>query len=172
MDEIVDVVDINDNVIGRELKSKCHNKMMLHRGAAILVFKDRSYTQIIIQKRSMRKTSNPGRFCIPGGHISSGEEYISGAKRELQEELFHKQKLPKEIIFEELFKIKKITDNDYEFNVVYRVVYSGNFSNDPNEVEDYFSENINETLKKIKTKPHNYTETTRLLLKEYQKRFM
>ena len=120
----------------------------------------------------MRKTSNPGRFCIPGGHISSGEEYISGAKRELQEELFHKQKLPKEIIFEELFKIKKITDNDYEFNVVYRVVYSGNFSNDPNEVEDYFSENINETLKKIKTKPHNYTETTRLLLKEYQKRFM
>jgi|SRR3989338_264159 len=172
MDEIVDIVDEEDKIIGQELKSRCHSNMILHRGTAILVFKDNSYTKIIIQKRSIKKTSNPGKFCIPGGHISSGEDYITGAKRELQEELFHKQELPGEIKFEELFKTKKSTDNDYEFNVVYRVVYFGNFLNDADEVEDYFFENIKETLKKIKTEPENYTETTRLLLKEYQERFM
>jgi len=171
MEEDVDIVDENDNVVDRELKSKCHRDMLLHRGAAILVFKDNSYTETIIQKRSM-KISNPGKLCIPGGHLSSGEDYITGAKRELQEELFHWQELPKEIEFEELFKIKKSTDHDYEFNVVYRVVHLGPFSKDPDEVEDYFFEDIKETLKKIKTEPKNYTETTALLLKEYQKRFM
>src|SRR3989344_6175811 len=172
MDEIVDIVDEEDKIIGQELKSRCHNNMILHRGVAILVFKDDSYTKTIIQKRSMKKTSNPGEYCIPGGHISSGEDYITGAKRELREELFHGQELPKEIVFEELFKIKKSTDHDYEFNVVYRIIYLGSFSNDPDEVEDYFCEDIKETLKKIKAEPENYTETTALLLKEYQKRFM
>ena len=65
-----------------------------------------------------------------------------------------------------------LKDDDYEFNVVYRVVHLGPFSKDPDEVEDYFFEDIKETLKKIKTEPKNYTETTALLLKEYQKRFM
>lgn len=172
MDEIVDVVDENDNIVGQELKSKCHTNKILHRGVAILVFQDNSFKETIIQKRSMKKTSNPGKLCIPGGHLSLGDDYITGAKRELQEEMFHKQELPKEIKFEELFKIKKSTDSDYEFNVVYRVVHLGPFSNDPDEVESYFFEDIKETLKKIKTEPENYTGTTRLLLKEYKQRFL
>ena len=52
------------------------------------------------------------------------------------------------------------------------MVHLGPFSKDPDEVEDYFFEDIKETLKKIKAEPENYTETTALLLKEYQKRFM
>lgn len=53
MDEIVDIVDENDKVIGQELKSRCHSDIILHRGTAILVFKDNSYTQMIIQKRNL-----------------------------------------------------------------------------------------------------------------------
>ena len=172
MDEIVDVVDENDNVIGQELKSKCHTNMILHRNAAILVFKDNFYKEIIIQKRSMKKISNIRKLCIPAGHLSSGEDYITGAKRELQEEMFQGQELPKKIKFEELFKIKKSTDKDYEINMVYRIVHPGPFYNDPDEVESYFFEDIKETLKKIKIHPENYTETTIFLIKEYQKRFM
>ena len=81
MDEIVDIVDEEDKIIGHELKSRCHSNMILHRGTAILVFKDNSYAKTIIQKRSIKKTSNPGKYCIPGGHISSGEDYITGAKK-------------------------------------------------------------------------------------------
>ena len=172
MGEIIDVVDENDNVVSQELKSKCHTNMILHRGATIFVFKDNSYRETIIQKRSTEKASNFGKLCIPGGHLSSGENYLAGAKRELQEEMFYEQELPKKIKFEKLFKIKKSTDKDYEFNVVYRVVYFGPFSNDPDEVESYFFENIKETLKKIKAEPENYTETTIFLLNEYHKRFM
>ena len=172
MDEIVDVVDENDNLIGQGLKSKCHTNMILHRGAAIFVFKDNSYRETLIQKRSMEKASNPGKLCIPGGHLSSRENYLAGAKRELQEEMFYEQELPKKIKFEELFKIKKSTDKDYEFNLVYRIVHPGPFYNDPDEVESYFFEDIKETLKKIKIHPKNYTETTIFLLNEYQKRFM
>ncbi len=170
MDEIIDMVDKNDIVIGKELKSKCHHDMILHRGATIIVFKDKSYTEIIIQRRS-RTSTKPGKLCLPGGHISSGENYLAGAKRELQEELFHNQELPREIEFEKLFKIKKSTDDDPEFHVVYRIVYDGHFNNDTGEVENYSWENIEETIKKIKKEPENYTETTILLLKEYKRRF-
>jgi len=138
MDELVDIVDENDKVIGQELKLKCHANKILHRGVAILVFKDASFKEILIQKRSMKKLSNPGQFCVPGGHLSSGDSYLIGAKRELQEEEFHNQELPKEITFEELYKIKKFTDNDYEFHQVYRVFYPGPFVNDPEEVEFLF----------------------------------
>jgi isopentenyldiphosphate isomerase len=171
MDEIVDIVDDQDKIIGQELKSNCHANKLLHRGAAILVFKDNSYQDTLIQKRSIIKNSNPQKSCIPGGHLSSGDKYIDGAKRELQEENFHEQKLPSEIEFEELFKIKKSTDNDHEFNVVYRVIYPGPFSNDPKEVEDSYFMNINSLVIDIDKNPENYTETTRLLVKEYQKRY-
>lgn len=171
MDEIIDIVDKNNMVIGQELKSKCHRDRILHRGATIIVFKDKSYTEIIIQKRS-RTSTKPGKFCLPGGHLSSGEDYLAGAKRELREELFHNQELPKEIEFKKLFKIKKSADDDQEFHVVYYVVYGGPFNNDLGEVENFFWENIKETVKKIKNEPENYTETTALLLNEYQRKFM
>ena len=50
MDEIVDIVDENDNVIGQELKSNCHKNKILHRGANIFVFKDKSFKEILLQK--------------------------------------------------------------------------------------------------------------------------
>jgi isopentenyldiphosphate isomerase len=172
MDEIVDIVDENDNLVGQELKSKCHANKILHRGAAILIFKDESFKEILIQKRSLKKTVKPGKLSIPAGHLSLGENYFTGAKRELQEELFHKQKLPSRLKFEKLFKIKKFADNDYEFNVVYRIIYPGPFFNDPEEVEDSYFEDINETLSKVKKESREYTETTILLLEEYKQRFI
>ncbi len=77
-----------------------------------------------------------------------------------------------DIKFEELFKIKKFTDNDYEFMTLFRIISQGPFDPDPEEVESYFFEDIYETLKKIESEPENYTGTTILLLKEYKKRFL
>lgn len=172
MTERVDIVDENDNVIGQEFKIKCHAESIRHRGSAVFVFRDNSFKETLIQKRSMTVTIKPRKFCIPAGHLIAGEDYLAGGKRELQEELFHEKELPKEIKFEKLFKIKKSTDSDPEFNTVYRVVYPGPFFNDPKEVESYSFENIGEILKNIKINPKIFTETSVLLLKEYEKRFL
>lgn len=172
MDEIVDIVDDNDNVIGQEWKSKCHKEKILHRGSNVFVFRDDSFKEILLQKRSMKKISNPGEFCTPGGHLEPGESYPEGGKREFFEEMHNTSNVDESVKFEELFKIKKFTDNDYEFVTLFRVMSTGPFELDPEEVESCFFEDINVTLKKIETNPENYTGTTILLLKEYKKRFM
>ena len=166
------IVDESDNVIGQELKSKCHKEKILHRGSNIFVFSDKSLNKIFLQKRSLRKKLNPGQLCTPGGHIQVGESYLDGAKREFFEEMLNSKIGNKNLEFEKLFKLKKFTDNDYEFMTLFRTVCSGPFSFDSLEVESGFFEDINETLKKIEIKPENYTGTTVLLLKEYKKSFL
>ena len=120
----------------------------------------------------MNKIANPGDFCTPGGHLEQGESYLDGAKREFFEEMHNSSNVNKNIQFEELFKIKKFTDNDYEFITLFRAISTGPFELDPEEVESCFFEDINITLEKIETNPKNYTGTTVLLLKEYKKRFL
>lgn len=170
MDEMVDIVDGNDNVIGQKSRSDCHTNKILHRGSAVLIFKDDSFQEILIQKRSMQKQMNPGDFAFTGGHLAIGETYLKAAKRELQEEMFYKKTLPKIIRFKELFKIKKYTDNDYEFMTVFHIIFPGPFSLNPREVEQYHFEKIQELFKKVKSNPKQYTETCILLLEEYNKK--
>ncbi len=120
----------------------------------------------------MKKKARPGKLCIPGGHLASGESYLEAAKKELQEEEFHNQELPRGITFEELYKIKKSTDEDYEFNTTYRVICSGPFSHNSEEVESSNFVDINEVIQDINENPDKYTKTTALHIKEYQKRFL
>ena len=101
MDEIVDVVNGNDNIVGRKLKNECHKQRLYHRGAALFLFKDNSYINLLIQKRSKYKSSNAGKWNLISGHALAGEDYLQCIKRELKEEMFYKMDLPS-LEFEEL----------------------------------------------------------------------
>jgi isopentenyldiphosphate isomerase len=171
MEEIVDIVDENDKVIRQEKKSVCHKNKILHRGVNIFVFKDKSYKEILLQKRSQTKKSNPSKICTPGGHLISGETYLQGAKREFFEEQFN-SKINKNYTFEELFKIKKSTHNDYEYMTIFRIICEGPFSPDPKEVEISYFKDIKIVLKEIDENAEKYTPTTIILLKEYQKNYL
>ncbi len=172
MDEIIDIVDEHDQVTGQELKSKCHKEKLLHRSVNIFVFKDDSFRELLLQKRSAKKGMNHGKLCMPGGHLSTHDDYLEGAKRELQEEMFHDQELPQGLVFEELFKIRKSADNDHEITTLYRTVARGPFTVDSAEVESCFFEDIFKLLEKVEKKPEAYTATTIFLLQEYRKKFM
>lgn len=167
MDELIDVVDDNDNVIWQELKSTCHLNQLLHRWATILCFKDNSYKKILLNKRSLLKRSNAWKLCFPGGHISAWESYLSWAQREFCEEMMNSKGKAWELNLEELFKIKKFTDNDPEYMTVFRIVYDWPFEIDPSEVESFFFEDFDSL------DPENeiFTWITKLIIKEYKKRF-
>ena len=170
MDSWLDTVDEQDNIIGKELKSKCHKEKILHRGADVLAFKDSSFKKLLLQKRSKEILTMPGRLCIPGGHLDLGETYFEGAKREFFEEM-HNSKT-KDLTFEKLFKFRKDADEDPEFLTIFRTVDPGPFDPDPKEVEEYFFEDINVLLSKIETHPKDFTGTTIVVLNEYKKRFL
>ena len=142
MDELVSVVDENDDIIGEEMKFKCHAEKILHRGAAVICFEDTSLKKILISKRSRNKKTNPGEWCLPGGHLAPEENYEAGAKREFFEEVMNYKTIDG-LEFTELFKIKKDADNDYEFIALFRTIYPGPFTPDPEEVEECRNSAIN-----------------------------
>ena len=85
-DEIFDVVDEQDQVIGREFRREIHRRGLRHR--AIHIFWLRGDGQLCLQRRSYAKDNCPGLLSTScAGHVDSGEDYLTAAVRELREEL-------------------------------------------------------------------------------------
>ena len=86
-DELLDLVDENDNVIGEVPKSKANSDpKLIHREAAIAVF-NRS-GEVLLQRRALTKRNSPGAWkTTAAGHIRKGEDPKDSIKRELKEEL-------------------------------------------------------------------------------------
>ncbi len=86
-EEIFDLVDDNDQVIGRATRNQVHgNPKLLHRVVHVLVFD--SLGRIYLQKRADDKDVQPGKWDTSvGGHVDAGEDRETAALRELSEEL-------------------------------------------------------------------------------------
>ena len=85
-DEIFDVVDAENNIIGKASRHEVHSKSLMHRSVHILVFSPQG--NLFLQKRSMNKDESPGLWdTSAAGHVGVGEDYFHCAKRELEEEL-------------------------------------------------------------------------------------
>lgn len=89
-DELLDLVDENDQVIGTILRSK---SMLVHREgkgflrAAELFIRSKE-VKLWIPRRSLKKTIAPGGLDYSAsGHVASGESYEQSAIREIKEEL-------------------------------------------------------------------------------------
>ncbi len=167
MEELIDIVDENDNVIGQDTKKNAHLKGLWHRAAAVLIFKDESLNETLIQKRSKHKEQEPGLLCQQGGHLISGETYLQGALRELHEEMLVGLSLPN-VDLSPLFRLKNAYEK--EFQLVYKLVYRGPFNVDKEEVEEFIWVKVDELMKDIKTHPEKYTQTCKFIFTEYQQR--
>ena len=116
-DEIFDVVDDHDRVIGQAARADVHARALKHRAVHVLLLNSRG--ELLVQKRALTKDTFPGRYdSSASGHLTSGEDYDTCAVRELHEELglalppsaFHKQ-----------FKIPACHETGWEFVWVYTV---------------------------------------------------
>ncbi|HET9111023.1 MAG TPA: NUDIX domain-containing protein [Ktedonobacterales bacterium] len=86
-DEVFDLVDEQDRVIGRVRRGDAHhNRALIHRSVQVMVFD--SAGRALLQRRSARKDLFPGYYCASAsGHVISGDDYTTTAQRELAEEL-------------------------------------------------------------------------------------
>ena len=85
-DEIFDVCNANDQVIGRARRADVHANNLLHRAVHIWVF--RSTGQLVVQLRSASKDQYPCALTSSAsGHLDTGEDYLTAGLRELGEEL-------------------------------------------------------------------------------------
>ncbi len=85
-EELFDVVDEGDEVVGQEQREVVHAESLLHRAVHVFLLNKRG--ELFLQKRSRLKDVHPGRWdSSAAGHLDAGEDYEAAAVRELDEEL-------------------------------------------------------------------------------------
>ncbi len=78
-EEIFDVVDENDEVVGQLPRSEVHARGLLHRAVSIFVFN--SSGQLLLQLRTPTKDEYPNCYTSSAsGHLSAGEDYDDAAR--------------------------------------------------------------------------------------------
>ena len=87
VEEILDLVDENDQIIGEVKKSEANkNPQLIHREIGVQLYNDER--KLLLQKRSYKKPIRPGVWEVTcAGHVNKGEKPLDAAHRELMEEL-------------------------------------------------------------------------------------
>ncbi len=84
--EMLFVVDENNNSIESKPRDYVHQHKLWHRTTNIYIVNDKK--QILCQKRSMLKDTNPGLWeTCAGGHVLEGQDTRTSAMQELYEEV-------------------------------------------------------------------------------------
>jgi isopentenyldiphosphate isomerase len=127
-DEIVDVVDDADRVIGQATRRDIRRYNLRHRSVYVLVFNTRG--ELFVHERTPNKDVYPGyRDVAVGGVLRAGEDYATAAVRECGEELGIEGIVP-----ELLFSMRYQDGANSVNGNVYRAFHDGPFRLDPAEI--------------------------------------
>ncbi len=85
--ELIDVLDENGIKTGKVLpRDEVHKKGLWHRAIVVAIVNEKN--EILIQQRALDKEKNAGMWDISAaGHISSGQDSLMAAAREISEEV-------------------------------------------------------------------------------------
>lgn len=161
MEEIFDVVDEHDRVIGQAPRSVVHAQKLLHRAVHVFVFNSR--TELLLQKRSARKDEYPLCYTSSAsGHLSAGETYETAAPRELEEELGISGEL------EWLAKFPAGPQTSQEHTVLYRTVTDASPTIDVHEIDAATYHSLDEIAHMIAHTPEAFSPCFVTLFEWYQ----
>ncbi len=162
-DEIYDIVDVNDNVIGQATRREIHAKELLHRSVHILVFNPEGH--LFLQKRSLSKDENPGFWdTSSAGHVDAGEDYLTAAHRELMEELG---------IAETLLPFMQINagqETFWEHVAAYTCTTRKTIQINPAEIQEGRFWPLEEIKNSLSVSPEKFTSTFKLIFFNYLKK--
>lgn len=161
-EEIFDVVDDRDRVIGKQTRREVHRRGLKHRAVHVLVFNARG--EVFLQKRSFKKDTFPGAWdSSASGHLDTGETYDACAVREAREEIsLFLERTPKR-----QFKIDACPETGSEFVWVYRCESNGPFRLNLDELECgafFKADHINRWMAE---RPRDFADAFRLVWKYY-----
>jgi isopentenyldiphosphate isomerase len=185
-DEVFDVVDANDAVIGQATRREVHAKGLWHRAVHVLVFAPeeagnaggggegggaqgplagaRGYEgrRVFLQKRSMAKDTAPGRWDSScSGHLDAGETYAAAAVRELGEEIGLVVRGPE--VLTEVLQLNATADTGWEFVRVYRTESAGPFALHPAEIERGEWWRVEDVTRAVTERPGEFSRAFRFI---------
>ena len=131
-DVYLDIVNENDEIIDKALRSEIHDKGLLHREIHVwFVTPDK---KVIFQKRAANKDTYPNLLdATAGGHVELGASYAETALAEVLEETGI------QITASEIYYIDKVKSNAFDnitgkTNHAYREVYGYIFKGNTNDL--------------------------------------
>lgn len=130
--ELLDVVDEQDRVIGRATRKEIHEKGLLHREVHVYLFN--SNGDILFQKRGQDVDTFPGLLdASVGGHVELGDRYEETALKELREETGMTAVVADLIpIGKNHYYGRDVKSNKVNNNL--RFMYAFRFDHDPSEI--------------------------------------
>jgi len=164
-EEVFDVVDEHDRIVGSATRSVVHARKLRHRAVHVFLFNSRG--ELYVQKRAGTKDSFPRCYdSSASGHLNSGENYDSCAKREVQEELG--LVLPAHQ-FRKHFKIEAGEDTGWEFVWVYSVVADEPPRINPDEIESggFWSQQHCQSM--LASHPEQFARSFPVVFKEFHR---
>jgi len=171
--EILDIVNEKDEVIGQMDRHESYRKSATNRLVWVVIFNDE--WKIALQKRSSTCSFLPWYWALSaGGHVSSWEDYLDSAKRELLEEIWVECELEFKVKeYEDRVKINwKLNDSQishFYFQAIFEWKYNWNFKFDDWEVEKLQFFSLEELKNMIKNKEKIMPWTVDVLEKYYLK---
>ena len=168
-DELFDVVDLNDQVIGQAPRREVHARHLLHRAIHVLVHD--ADGRLFLQRRSLSKDTFSGCWDSScSGHVDAGEDYPVAARRELGEELgYDDAALP----LRPLLKLPASPATGHEFIQIYLLgPIAGPFDLNPAEITEgrWFTPTEIDTL--LRELPDKIASALRLLWTEHREEIL
>jgi len=162
-DDIFDVVDEQDQVIGSAPRSEVHGKGLRHRAIRGFVFNQKG--EILLQLRSANKDKHPRTWDTScAGHVDSGETYQNAAVREMGEELGLSPCPP----LEEMGKCAACEQTGQEFVTVYRTRCEGPFLFCEEEIDDVRWISVPAMEREFQQVPDTYAPALPYLWKQFR----
>ena len=169
MEEYFDIYDAQGNHTGTAPRRLCHgDPSLIHRTSHVVVIHPENGS-ILLQKRNLQKDIQPGKWdTAVGGHLALGEDHLTGARRELAEELG----INGDVELFHIFDSKIRNEIESEDVMVYGVKLAGPFKFQASEIDEvrfwnaaeladpenrkHFTPNLISELETLKTIPSWY----------------
>ncbi|CAK4081026.1 unnamed protein product [Aphanomyces euteiches] len=137
--EQVEIVDLNNNVVGKADRSVMRVFALPHRASYIVIRNSKG--DFYVQRRTMIKDYCPGYLDpMAGGVVQAGESYEDNAKREAEEEM-GVTGVPLTYVTTFLYQAKTVV-----WGGMYECVYDGELTLQPEEVSEVLIMSADEIL--------------------------